>query len=372
MERQSYPTRELTLAVAGPDDDADLRRLMRETPMGGSISVAFEREPSFFWGSAVEGECTTVVAREPSGRAVALFSHSVRPSWVAREPRRLGYLSALRIAPAYRARRGLLIRGFAHVRRLQDAASDVPPYAITTIVSDNRAAVRLLEAGLRGLPRYTRRDDMITLAAPCWRRRYRPVPGLEVREATAGDLDEIVAALQRFGRRHVFGPVWDASTLTDPARCRDLRVEDFVVATRGGRVVGCVALWDQSGFRQSVVHGYSGALAWTRHLVSLAAPLLGVPRLPGEGRRLHHAALSHLAVDDDDAEVGRAVVGFAADRARPRGYQYLTTMLCERHPLLAAMRQLLRPIEYRSTLYLVSWDDVDGPEGIPHLEVAVL
>lgn len=370
----SVPTPELTIAVATPDDDAELRRLMRETPMEGSISLAFAREPSFFGASGVEGESTTVLAREPSGRVVALFSRSVRPSWVDGERRDLAYLSALRIRPAYRARRGLLRAGFARVRELEDAHPGDVPYAITTIVSDNRPAVRLLEAGLPGLPRYHRRQDLLTLAAPCWRRRYRAVPGLAVRGAELGDLDDIVAVLGRWGRRHAFGPVWTAETLADPERCRDLRVEDFVVAIRGGRMVGCVALWDQSGFKQSVVAGYAGALRWGRHAINVAAPWLDVPRLPAPGSLLRHAYLSHLAVDDDDPSVARAVVGWATDRARPLGLAYVTTMLCDDHPLLATLRQLLRPRVYRSTLYLVAWGDspVPAPGALPHLEVAVL
>lgn len=376
---EALPTSALTIGPAGPGDDAALLALMRETPMAGSVSLAFAREPSFFHAARVEGRTTTIAAREPSGRAVAVFSRSVRSCWVAGEPRQLAYLSALRIAPEYRARRGLLRIGFSLVRELHEADPDVLPYAITTVVSDNAPAKRLLEAGLPGLPHYLPRDELVTLAAPCWRRRYRPVAGLEVRDAVEDDLGEIAGALGRFGRRHPFCPVWEAEVLRDPEACRDLRASDFVVALRGGRVVGCVALWDQSGFKQSVVCGYSGALAWTRQVVNAAAPILGVPRLPPPGEALRHGYLSHLAVDGDDPEVGRALVAFAADRALPerdrRGLAYLTTALCERHPLLPALLRLLRPLQYRSRLYLVAWDPrqaAAAPHDVPHLEAAVL
>jgi hypothetical protein len=372
------PTRELQVALAAEADDAEMRRLMRETAMAGSISVAFAREPCFAHASGVEGDSQTVVAREPSGRVVALFSRSTRPSWVGGEPRALSYLSALRIAPEYRNRPGLLRLGFRWVRELHEAEPGALPYALTTIVSDNAPARRLLERGLPGLPRYVPREELVTLAAPVsrrglGRRRARPEPGLTVRGASQGDLPEIVAALARWGRRHPFSPVWDEPTLLDPVRSRDLRVTDFLVALRGPQMVGCAALWDQGRYKQSVVAGYSGPLRWLRRPLNLVAPALGMPVLPPAGTALRQVYLSHLAVDDDTPEVARALVGSARDRAREAGYDYLITTLAVRHPLQPVLRRLLRPFQYRSELYLVAWGELDGaPPGIPHLEVAVL
>ena len=40
-------------AFASPVDDADLRRLLRETPMRGAISVSFTHEPDYFRGTAL-------------------------------------------------------------------------------------------------------------------------------------------------------------------------------------------------------------------------------------------------------------------------------------------------------------------------------
>ena len=45
----------LTIKLATPADEVDLRRLLRENPMPGTISVTFEREPDYFIGAWVEG-----------------------------------------------------------------------------------------------------------------------------------------------------------------------------------------------------------------------------------------------------------------------------------------------------------------------------
>jgi hypothetical protein len=361
----------LRIGRAGPDDDAPLRRLLRETAMDGEVQVAFAREPSFFFASAVEGDTVSVVARDGDA-AVAVFSRSVRPCWVAGEPRRLAYLSALRIAPGFRQSRRLLQEGFRHVRQLEEVDPAALPWSITTIVSDNERARRLLEAGLPGLPRYVPQEDLVTLAATPWRPLGVPPGAVELRRGDEVDPDEIVGALQRWGERHELGPVWDRATLEDRERCRDLSWRDFRVATRGGRVVGCVAAWDQGGYKQTVVAGYGGHLRWSRPVVNGLARWLRVPRLPAPGGELRHLTLSHLAVDDDDPGVLTALVGAAHDDLIGR-VGHLTTMLAARHPLLPPLRELLRPREYRSTLYRVAFGEPPPHAGrIPHLEVAVL
>ena len=54
----------IEIDLARPSDDAELRRILRETPTPGEISISFQREPSFFEASDVEGPFhQTVVAR---------------------------------------------------------------------------------------------------------------------------------------------------------------------------------------------------------------------------------------------------------------------------------------------------------------------
>ena len=42
--------------LATVTDDPDLRRLLRENPMQGEISVSLEREPDLFMAGSIEGE----------------------------------------------------------------------------------------------------------------------------------------------------------------------------------------------------------------------------------------------------------------------------------------------------------------------------
>src|SRR6185436_3084470 len=114
-----------------------------------------------------------------------------------------------------------------------------------------------------------------------------------------------------------------------------------------------------------------------RPLVEVSARLLGTPRLPRPGRAISHAYLSHVAVDDDDAEVFEALLARACNDAYDAGHACLIVGFADRHPFLPIVQRHYRSWTYSSVLYAVCWED--GPAAlagidrrIPHLEVGLL
>lgn len=369
---------EVVFDLATPADDAELRRLLRDNPVPGAFALALTREPSFFQAATLEGDVhQTVVARSPDGALMGLGSRAVRTAFVNGRPTRLGYLAQLRVDAAFRGTRGLLRGGFAGIRRLHDQAGE-PAFYVTTIIAGNERARQALTRPRPGVPTYTEGERLATLALPLWRRRAEPtLPGVVVRAAVDADLPDLATCLQRNLARYQFAPCWTADDLADPERCRGLAPGDFVLALRGPRVVGCAALWDQGAFKQTVVHGYSGALRVGRPVVNALAPLLGVPRLPPVGQQLRHAFVSHLAVDDDDPALAVALIARLANRALERRLAYVALSLAERNPLASAVRRAFRTLAYPSVIHTVHWDDGRDAvaaldDRIPHLEVAVL
>lgn len=371
---ESPSTPRLTTGIAGPRDEAELRCLLRENPMEGRISLSLEREPNFFLGAAVEGENHKTVFVRKEGRLVALGSRSSRPAWLNSKPGRIGYLSQLRLDRSSRGT-GTLRAGFKEIRALHDIG-DCGVY-MTTIIEDNLPARRLLEAQWKGKPRYDRRGTLSTLVLPLSRRSRCPVDrDLEIRAAGREDLPEVIACLQRNLSRYQLAPLWTAEFLNSSA-CLGLDIGDFFLAFRSGRCVGVLALWDQQGFKQSVVRGYSGALRLTRPLVNWLRPWTGLPRLPRTGSTFRHVYVSHVAVDNDDSSVFLSLLGRAIERATGRGYAYATTGFCQGHPLREVIMRSFSLLEYRSLIYLAHYPQDEalaqsiGP-GTPHLEIAVL
>jgi len=364
-------------ALATPTDEPALRQLLRDNPMPGAISLALTREPNFLLGATIEGEThTTGVAKEPqSGRVVAMASRSVRRAYLDGRVARVGYFCQLRIAREARGgsvlARGLQTMGAMHV--------DDPAEAyVTTIVADNLFARRILERERPSKPSYRPFGELHTLAlVPRRAPRRRPPVGVTLRRGSRELLPDIAACLQRNYARLQFAPLWTADDLGDAERCRGLVASDFFVAERQGRIVGCVALWDQQAFKQSVVASYSRPLRLLRPLLNAAGTLWRLPVLPAVGAALPHAYLSHVAVDDDEAAVLLALADQALAASQERRLAYVTLGLATGHPLLAPVRRAYRHIDYRSIIYRMVWPGGpgDGPAPgplVPHLEVATL
>lgn len=362
--------------LATPADDPEIRRLLRDNPMDGEIRVSLEREPNAFLASAVEGEPHhMVVAREPStGRIVGMGTRAVWNAFINGEPRRLGYLSQLRVDRAFRGRRRLLAAGYTALRGLR--GPDEAPFDITSIIADNETARRILSAGIPGLPRYRELSGFVTLVLPTVQRsRKRRFPGVE--PGLPSWMPEIADCLERNRKRYQAAPFFSAAEILSPERSRGLGPQDFRLAVRDGRVVGCLALWDQSGFKQVVVRGYAPPLDRWRPWINRLAWVMGAPRLPAPGEPLPHAYISHVAVDDDDPEIFRALLESARAEARRRRYVYMVIGFAAGHPWLPWLENHFRPRRYESALYTVDWGEgaaaVEALDGrLPHVEAALL
>lgn len=327
----------------------------------GRSGFQLEREPEFFAAARHEGgQYGTMAIRDRlTGRLAAMGSRSVHELFIDGQPQRVGYLSQLRIAPEHRRHtREVLRLGFEMLRQAHGEGE--ASFDITTIVTGNQAARRILEAGLPGLPRYQRLEDLVTFLLPVRRLFRSATRGVHVASGSASSLPPILECLERFARRHQFAWHWTATNILPPER--------YYVAFEGNRIAGCLALWDQRAFKQVVVRGYNRRLTWCRPALNL----LGA-RLPQVGEPLAQAHLSHVAVDDDNPHVLAALLAAAMGDARRIELDYLTIGFAVRHPLCEVVRRSYRCREYLSGLYAVHWDEPLAIDGrIPHPEVALL
>jgi hypothetical protein len=368
----------LRFEFVAADNEWEVRQLLRETPLPGWITLAYEREPDYLLGTTLEGTLQqTVLARTiADGTLVGTFSRSERLAFVNGEPRPLGYLGLLRLRDHFRGRTRYLREGYEVCRRfLHDPTRT--PYYVTSIIEGNATARRVLEAGLPGLPTYRPWQKFSTLALPC-RRTWGSVPsGLRIVPGSPELLGDIAACLQRNYARYALAPYWTAEDLASSERCRGLHPQDFCVALRRDRVVGCLALWDQRAFKQHVVRGYVPGVERWRRPINAATRLLSLPHLPEPGAALAEAALSHAASDDDDPTVLTALITATRAEAQRRGLEVVTLGLAQRNPMLRAVRAAFRHLEYRSILYLVHWEDGRSAAAAlddrpAHLEAATL
>jgi hypothetical protein len=101
-------------------------------------------------------------------------------------------------------------------------------------------------------------------------------------------VEAILECLARTGRRRQFAPVWTRETLFSSEATPDLQPENFWLVVDGERVAGCLAGWDQSGFKQTVVRRYGGLLArrGVRRMMNAGCAVGRLAEAAGGGRAL--------------------------------------------------------------------------------------
>jgi hypothetical protein len=365
----------VVLEPATAADDAALRRLLARSPMDGAIRVAFEREPSYFGAVRVQGPFAQVIlARDvETGEAIAVGARTVKPAFVNGRPRDVGYLSDLRVLPAYRGGT-LLARGYRLIRALHaDGRTDL---YYTVIAADNGPALAALTGGRAGLPAYRDLGAFLSPAITLGRRAPAPGAGVEIVPGTAVPLDAIVDCLNEHGRAKQFAPVYHRDDFGPEGRFPGFRVEDFAVALSGGRVVGTLGRWDQRAFKQTRVVGYRGPLRLLRPLYNAGAPALGRPRFPRPGETLASFFAGFIAVEGNDVRTFRALLRHVYNAAAGGPHGWMLVGLHADDPLTAALDDY-RCAPYRGRLFCVdfgdgaaAWRALDGR--VPHVEVATL
>jgi hypothetical protein len=363
----------ITLAELG--DDAELRALLRDNPMKGSMEVTFEREPDFFSACAIRGNlCQVGVGRDlESGRIVGLGTRSIADAFVNGQRVAFGWLSDLRLHPAYRG--GTLVaRGYRFLRQLHGDGR-VELYG-TVIFQDNQTALQTIAATRAGLPAY---HDLGVIHCPGINlRRRKPAisASCEIVRGRPELLPEIVDCLNRNNARKQFAPVHDVESFIRGKRWKDFQPSDFYVARSSNRVVGVVGRWDQSSFKQTRVISYGKRLRWMVPAANAVQSLLGAPSFPMPGQYVPFFYVSFIAIDQDNAGVFGALLRQVYNDAVDSSFRYAMVGLHERDPLLAAVKEYsLAPFAGR--LFCVCFADgepayrtLDGR--VPYVEAATL
>lgn len=350
--------------LAGKTDDAEIRRLLRENPMRGQISLSLEREPDYFADARNPGEVKQTIVARDGERVTAAGACTIRQRFVNGKPARVGYLGGLRLDARYEGRFDILRRGYEFFRELQTPAP--ADFYFTSIAADNLRARNFLERGIRAMPLYEFVGEFVTLLIPTRSITRRSGSALSDRMIRRGlsrqSRDRLIDFLNEVNAAFQFSLCWTAEELT-ALETLGLSESDFCIHFAGEDIAGCGALWDQRKFKQAIVRGYAPALAFVRSVLNAASPITGQPRLPRVGGALSNAFVSHLAVRPGDEHRLTGLLAELGTTARRRGIELLTLGFATNDPRLDSVCSQFRCRRYRSRIYLVRWPGIGGSAG---------
>ncbi len=367
-------------AIAEQSDDAAIRSLLARNPMPGTVTVAFEREPDYFLGQGVMGDrCVTVKAVDCGSRELAgVICFASAQRYVGGSVTSVGYVGQLRIDLRYR---GYLIpmRAIAFVRNL--VTTGWPEIWFTALADENpEAAAIFAERPRPSFPPLELVSRFHTLGITVRSQPRRGQRGIGIRRGDDVGLAPIVKFLRLHGRKREFFPVYEEQDFSESDRTPGFAVRDFLVAVDGNEIAGVCGVWDQSSFKQTIVHGYRGWLGKVRPVLNAVAPLVGMGALPPIGDRIESASLSFLAVRDDDLDVFRWLLRAAIGLSHAMGKKYLLAGFSERDPLLRVARRF-RHVLYRSSMYAYSFGEARAADAVadafvrnkvPYMEIGAL
>ena len=367
-------SKEITVDMAQRADDESLRALLKELPMPGDISISFNREPSFFQATHVEGKkANVIVGRTTQDEILGMGMRAEKQGYVNGQVSCFGYLSSLRLKPKYRSL-FLLGRGFQLFKKMH-LEGNIKLY-LATITEDNNHAEKVLTSRRAGLPFCRNYGYVHTLA-------LRPMPSktvkknntFDVRSAREDDKQALFSFLNKNGRKRQFFPKYESDDLK-VGLLQGLRMDDILLAFKGNEIIGSLGFWDQSEYKQNVIHKYSKRLRSVLWAYNIYASLSGKPFLPRENTSLAIRMGSICCVKNDDRDVFRTLLHSGLSQRRFKNIHSVVIGFHEKDPLLNIVKEFPHYL-YKSRLYIVHWEDGQDSyreldQRVPYIEVGGL
>ena len=365
----------LSFSLATEADDPELRARMAEDWLPGNITVSFRREPCFFYGSSVQGESAQIIKciDLQSGKLIGLGSRIENKVYINGEAQRIGYLADLRAHPEYRGS-SALARAYHYLRQLH--LKDPIPFYYSMILEDNHIARNILTSARCGLPYYRDMGRFLTPAVfldlP---KKPIKIEGISFRHARENDLSNIFFFIEKHAREKQLAPVIELKDF-NTARLRDLFVDDFYLAIQDEKIIGVIAAWDQSAFRQTYIERYSKALRMIRPIYNLISKLTALKPLPAPGNKVPYFYLALVTIKNNEPEIFRGLLRYLYNDRRTGPWNYFISGLHEADPLNNVLKEYRR-IDVAGRLFLVHYpenqlDYEQLDNRIPYVEIAMI
>lgn len=362
------------VALAGPEDSQALLEILEQSPLPGGVKLLYSRRPDAWESLQSEGREVLVyklesgarwaAAGQPAPADIAAFGAcAVNSLLVDGQPRDVGYLFSFRIRPG-QERAAAWFPGGYRFHFDQWRQRGVKRF-LTTILSDNLAARKLLEKNRPSMPRYHYLGDIFTYSQRCRRRPARLPRFWSFGPARPEDLGELLEFRRKEGLRYQYFPLVEEADLVEDPRKTGRRAPVppldcwYLLRDDRGKIAACGALWDQRKEKPYIVAGYQGLSSLLQPLSPWLSPLLGLPLLPPAGSTLKQFCAAFLLArgGETDKSEGRALGLFldslaAVGAEHPQGFDFFTWGLHQDNPLVMALRHR-RGLVLKSRLYEV-------------------
>ena len=351
--------------LACPEDNDKLLHLVDSISMGEKFEIIFKRNPNFFYACEIQGfSCQTAVAEQEDNTICASCSRILKHAYINGKADVLGYISDLRISPTAKKMR-ILSNVSEFIKQLR--SDNKAAIHLATITHDNKNAKIALtwKNKSSSIPNLYDLGTIHTcFVIPVFKKKQKN--NLIIQRGSMDILDNIVSFLNKEGSRKQFYPVYTKEYFLN---LRDFHIEDFCAAYNNeNQIIGVIAKWEQTNFKQTFLKKYHGKMKWTQKIVGSF--------LPKEGENIKHVYFSFIAIQNDDIQILKNLLLHMYSDMRKQKYTYFVIGFHETDPLNKAV-QSFYTITYKSQLYAVEYKSDSEIElmldqRIPYIEIAAL
>ncbi len=365
-----------SINLAAVNNEKELHEILKNIYMEGSMKLTQRREPDFFNSLEIDGKITQVVLGKDlkKNKIIGFGLRAIRELFVNGEVSDIGYLGNLRLLPEYR-NGTMLARGFKFFKELHKD-NRVKIY-LTSIVEDNKSALKILTSGKAGLPKYNDFGKYFTRMIGLKKRKRISSSGTEIFRGNKKALDKICKFLNDVGKEKQFFPYYTPEDFIKPTGLlRGLSESDLYYIEKNGEILGVIGIWSQGNFKQTVVSDYSIGLKLLRVPWNLVSSILDIPKLPGPGKYLNYFYTGLIAVKNNDKYIFKILIEKVRDVGRKAKFDFMISGLHERDGLNSVIESY-RGYKLKTRIFIVHYDDgLDTfkqlDDRIPYLEVGTL
>lgn len=361
--------------LAKKSDDSVLNKILRDNEMQGNISIVFQRNPSYFNALKIEGKNNQVIiGRNEQNEIIGFGTRSIKPVYVNGHIKNIGYLSNLRVIKRYRGK-GYLHKGYSFLRKLhQDKKVS---FYYSTIVEDNKAAIKILTSKKSYLPTYHDIGGYCTFAVSLLGKQRHHKNKLKIIRGSDKNIKEIINFLNKTGAKKQFYPGYTLNDFNSKnINLIGFYIRDFYVAMEDGKIVGLIGKWDQRRFRQIIITGYRGVIFLIKPIYNAISNLFGFSPLPEPNSELNFFYVSFIAMKNNDSEIFRELLYALYNDFVDKDYSHFLVGLHSRDSLLKVLDDFTC-IKFNSRLFIVYWQDGEKAfkqldSRVPYVELATL
>ena len=352
---------DIVIDKAGPKDNLGICELCK-IPMTGNISLSIGVDPDCFTNAGIQNEIIELFVCRKESRIIGLFSVGKSTVYYDGKPSLVRYLSDLRISPDFQ-KSLLLIQITRYIKTHVIADNE---FAFAVVFSENKIMTDMIakvdQASVNNgallkkasLPKFNLRGNycsyMISLD------NYRTISKSEllIRRAKTSDVGDMLIFFNREASKKQLYPSYDFSHLHHKYY-HGLSISDFYLAIEDGLIVGITGIWDQRGFKQTSVSGYSQYLKFARPLINILASISKGFNLPKAGEALNYFTLHTVLTKNNNPKIFRAIIEHIYKDYYRKEFRYFLCGL-DKNDALSTIFSDFKKREVHGNLYSVSFD----------------